>query len=76
MTDGGLKQFSISTVPGDFSGNNKLCNKTQRKKNESMYWATESKASPYYQCPLTPGTTYYLNIRTTRTSRDAYDIGN
>ncbi len=75
LLDGQLKEISLSTKPGDFSMPKGNCHLVQRFNNSGIYWAKDSIAKTSYQCALTPGVTYYLNIRSVHAKRDGYNLG-
>ena len=74
LTDGNRKEVSISTSPGDFSAPIGVCHRVVSR-NGGLYWAESGSANSAYQCPLRPGTTYYINIRTVEGLDDGYNYG-
>ena len=71
LTDGGLMHIGLSEVPGDLTPADKRCKTDPRTKGNGIRWADKAVAGR--ECPLVPGTTYYINISTDRKS-DNYNL--
>ncbi len=70
----GLREFKISTTPGDVTPTNDGCYKAQRQTLQKLYYEPASNAQKRYACDLVDGQTYYVNIKTRLHERDLYRL--